>query len=95
MKEQTDNYKEGQAAHKHHSCRAGALMINITFIVDFFSIRLNSAMIIILLAMIMMNIMINVIMMRMIITSQGLAIMTFLMIIVREVVKKPDFLQSG
>ena len=63
-------------------------MINITFVVDFFSILLNSAMIIILLAMIMMNIMIIVIMMRMIITSQGLANMMFLITIVREVVKK-------
>ena len=44
-------------------------MINITFIVDFFTILLNYAMIIILLAMIMMNIMIIVIMMRMITTS--------------------------
>ena len=63
-------------------------MINITFGVDFFSILSKTAMIIILLAMIMMNIMIIVIMMRMIITSQGLAIMTFLMIIVRDLVKK-------
>ena len=78
MKEQTDNYKEAWAAHKHHSCRAGALMINITFVVDFFSILLNSAMIIILLAMIMMNIMIIAIMMRTVITSQGLANMMFL-----------------
>ena len=85
MKEQTDNYKEAWAAHKHHSCRAGALMINITFVVDLFSILLNCVMIIILLAMIMMNIMI---MMRMIVTRQGLAMMMFLITIVREVVKK-------
>ena len=75
MKEQTDNYKEGQAAHKHHSCRAGALMINITFIVDFLSILLNSAMLIFLLAMIMLKMMTIVIMMKMITTSHGLAIM--------------------
>ena len=50
-------------------------MINITFGVDFFSILSKTAMIIILLAMIMMNIMINVIMMRMITTNHGLAIM--------------------
>ena len=63
------------------------MMINITFIVDLFSILSNCVMIIILLAMIMMNIMIIVIMMR-IITSQGLAKMMFLITIVRKVVKK-------
>ena len=63
-------------------------MINITFVVDLFSILLNCVMIIILLAMIMMNIMSIVIMIRMIITSQGLANMMFLITIVREVVKK-------